>query len=217
MRINRQLFVIFSVFSLTQPALAVEGNIGALPQLSELAGEQVQSEETLEQEEDYFVLKISVPDFLDLLARDGSLRLDVTQRVRGTITDMRLTGTVNMILDRVCDVYALDWFAFNGVIHISARSEAMTRLIRLGDLDSESAIEVLQEAGLALEHYPIRTTAERSTIAMSGPPRMLALAEAVIESIPDRSVDIPVPRSAKRSIIVRRGTEIEHVATPVGE
>lgn len=163
----------------------------------------------LDDVEDYLVLNQPVAAFLEMLARDRDVRLTLTDRVRGTIAGMRLSGSVSEILDNLAEAHALDWFAFNGVIHVSARGEATTRLIRLGDLDSDHAIDILDEAGLALDRYPVRATAERSTVAISGPPRMLAVAEAVIESIPRRQAAGPAPRATRRMITVRRGNVVE--------
>ncbi|WP_188791825.1 hypothetical protein [Salipiger pallidus] len=163
------------------------------------------------------MLRQPVVEFLQILARDRGLRLDMTDRVRGTIVDMRLSGSVEDLLDQLAEAHALDWFAFNGVIHVSTVGEAVTRLIRLGDLDADHAVAVLDDAGLALERYPIRSTAERSTVAISGPPRMLALAEAVIESVPKRNSAQPKQRTEQRSVTVRRGVEVEQTDVPTAD
>ena len=166
---------------------------------------------------DYLVLRQPVVEFLQVLARDQGLRLDMTERVRGTIVDMRLSGSVGDLLDQLVEAHALDWFAFNGVIHVSTGGEAVTRLIRLGDLDADHAVAVLDDAGLALARYPIRSTAERSTVAISGPPRMLALAEAVIESVPKRNSAQPKQRTKQRSVTVRRGVDVEQTDVPTAD
>ena len=178
--------------------------------------DQTNTDATLTQTDDYLVLRQPVAAFLELMAQNRGLRLDVSDRVRGTISDTRLTGTVSEILDNVADAQRLDWFAFNGVVHVSAREEAMTRLIRLGDLSPDDAIKVLDEAGLKLERYPIRATAEESTVAISGPPRMLALVEAVIESVPAKVAFSP-PARPGRNVIVRRGITAEQSNTPISD
>ncbi len=153
----------------------------------------------------YRVITQSLNGFLNELIRDSGDRIDVSADVRGHLSHVMHTGRTETILDQLAVQHSLDWFAFNGVYYISAKSEAMTRMTRLGDLTDEAALDALEASGLLFDRFPVRRTAEQSALAISGPPKYLALVEAVIENIP--SLSTPIQSAAINTVVVRKGTE----------
>lgn len=155
---------------------------------------------------DYRVVNLRAADFFALLAQDVGLRVDISGKVTGRLRNVRISGTTADVLDQISNMLSLDWFEFNGVIYISSREQATTRIIRLGDLTADDTYDALEESGLKLARYPIQVASEGTALAISGPPKMLALAEAVIESIP------PAPIAARnvaspKTVIERRGIQ----------
>lgn len=153
---------------------------------------------------DYYVVNQPLTEFLQMFARDLNLRVDVSPAVRGTIRNRAYSGSVEAVLGKVARIYSVDWFQFNGVYYVSARSEATTRLTRLGALGAPEAISILTESGLVMERYPVSQVAGQSTLALSGPPKLLAIAEAIVEAVPSKP---SATTSAAPTIVVRRGTE----------
>ena len=165
---------------------------------------------------DYYILNQPVADFLHALERDLNLRFDVSNQVRGTLADIHIQGTVEEALDQLCSVLGLEWFRFNDVVYLSSRAEAMTRLTRLGDLVPDKVIEELTAAGLLLENYPAMVVSDGQALAISGPPKMLALTEAVIDSMPEATPSViqmqTPPAEVPRTVTVRRAaTSVEIV------
>ncbi len=153
---------------------------------------------------DYYVVNQPLTEFLQMFARDLNLRVDVSPAVRGTIRNRAYSGNIEAVLSKLGQIYSVDWFQFNGVYYVSARSEATTRLTRLGALGAPEAISILSESGLVMARYPVSQVAGQSTLALSGPPKLLALAEAIVEAVPGKPTEIT---PAVPTIVVRRGTK----------
>ncbi len=162
---------------------------------------------------DYFVVGQGARALFEVIAADVGMRLDLSDKVNSPLHNARLTGTRDEVLDAAAVKLGLDWFAFNGVLYVSNRSEALTRIVRLGGLKAEKVLVLLTESGLAVERLDIKPSADSASLALSGPPKLLALAEAMIEGIPP----VPVERIAEteaRIVTIRRGNAAERVRLP---
>lgn len=162
---------------------------------------------------DYLIVGQDVATLFEVIARDVGMRLDLSDKVNGTLVDTRLTGARDEVMDAATGKLDLDWFAFNGVIYVSNRSDALARIVRLGGLKADRVLNVLIESGLAVERLDIKPSADGASLALSGPPKLLALAEAMIEGIPP----VPMERVAEteaRIVTIRRGNEAEKVRLP---
>ncbi len=146
--------------------------------------------------------------FVELSAFTGE-SIVVSDGVSGTIRELTLTGSLEEVIKRVAASARLDTFTFNGVTYVSAKAEATTRLTRLGDLSPEQVIAELETVGLLHEEYPVAIAASGSAVVLSGPPKLLALSEAVIETIPEAEEAPPEPEP---QIVIRRGTVRQTVA-----
>jgi len=157
---------------------------------------------------EYYILNQSVGAFLRTLERDTALRFQISPNVSGQLKGMSLSGETREVMNIVTASLGLEWYAFNEVIHVSAKSEGGTRVIRLGDLSAPQAIAGLVASGLPMAKFPAQVTGEGSALALSGPPTFLALAEAVIETIPEAQ-QVAAVAPPVRAIIVRRGVEVQ--------
>ncbi len=161
---------------------------------------------TTSNEINYYVVDQPVTAFLSELERSTPLRFQVSENVRGRLFNVGLHGDTDRVMSVISQKLGLDWYKFNGVIHVSSKSESATRVVRLGDLQPEQALLALTESGLPIDSFSAQVTGEGSALALSGPPTFLALAEAVIEAIPETQAEVIAVKMA-RSIRVRRGTE----------
>jgi type III secretion protein C len=159
--------------------------------------------------QDHLVILQPVQLLLEQVTRQAGLRLKLTDGVKGVVRNLRATGTTDQVLDSIAATQGLDWFLFNGVVHVSSRTEVATRLIRLGDLSPAQALAALQETGLPAERIDTRTTSAGNALALSGPPELLALVEAVIESIPPQVAQARL--ETPRTVVERRGNEAQRV------
>lgn len=154
---------------------------------------------------EYLVIAQSLDRFFETLARDADVRINVSDAVNQTMVQTYLEGGLDDILIQMAEDHKLDWFMFNRAYYVSTRDEAMTRIVRLGSLDASFTLQALENAGLRMPDYPVETMAEGEALALTGPPLYLALAEAIIETLPERTSE------GHTTIIERRGTELTEV------
>lgn len=160
---------------------------------------------------DFYVVNQDVRQVLQEIERSTGIRSAVSKHVRGRLTSVRLAGEPADIMGTISERLALDWFVFNGVLHVSARTETQTRLVRLDEIDATVALTTLQRSGLPTALFPSQITGDGAALALTGPPSFLALAETVLETLPGKE---PVPARPKpvvahtpKTVVERRGTE----------
>lgn len=143
-------------------------------------------------EQAYYVVRQPVSQFLDQLEQDTGVQIDVSARIPGTIIATSVEGDVEAVLSTLSRRFGFHWFFFNNVYYISPVSEGEMRLVRLNDISSAMAQQALADAGLLSDRFPVIEAAQGKAIALTGPPKMLALSEAIIESLVP---DAPTPLS----------------------
>lgn len=181
-------------------ALAVSPSGAASPTSADLQPAPVVS---------FYVVDQALSYFFDEMERVAGVRIQSTDKVRGRIQSEVFTGTLDEVLDEITRANGLEWYRFNGVIFVSARSESGLRVVSLGDLLPLDAINAIRETGLPIDKFPAQVAGERRAIVLTGPPTFLALAEAVVETLPQ--LEAAVPKVEGASVVVRRGIETEIV------
>ena len=78
------------------------------------------AETASETELSYLVVRQPIVQFLSQLERDTGLQIDATESVNGLIADMRLDGEIAVFLSQLSQRFVPQWFAFNGVLYVSA-------------------------------------------------------------------------------------------------
>lgn len=151
----------------------------------------------------YYVVNQPLVQFLEQLERDSDRQIDTTESVHGIVRSARLSGDVEQILTTLSRRFDLEWFGFNGVYYVSAETESRMRLVRLGDMPMGVARDALAQSGLKSDRFPIAEAAQGTALALTGPPKLLGLSEAVIESVVFEPEIAP-----SRGIVVRRGAQI---------
>ncbi len=162
---------------------------------------------------DYRVVDQESGALFEVIARDLGMRSVVSDKVFGSITGMRLSGNRDEVLDAVAAKLGLDWFAYNEVLYISNRSEALTRIVRLEGPKVEKVMTVLLESGLPLGKLKITPASANMALSLSGPPKLLALAEVMIEGIPPEPTQA-TEKPATRVVTIRRGNDAEKIYLP---
>jgi hypothetical protein len=143
----------------------------------------------------YFVIRQPVIAFLNQLERDAQVRIDMSSRVDGQVGGLRASGTVTDVLDIVARKHGLQWFEFNGTYHISAADEELTRLVPLPHVSAETGRKVLIDIGFDPDRFPV--TARDNMLILTGPPRLLAIAEATLAEAKEPQPKVAAPRAWK--------------------
>lgn len=138
-----------------------------------------------EQVLDVFVVESDVHSVIEALKSYSGERINLTDKVRGRVRQKSLSGGVADILDGLAFTHDLEWFYFNNVYYVSHGSEAISRVVRLGTLSTERVDVAISGAGLVSDALDTVTTPNGEAIVLTGPPKLVAFAEIIIESIPD--------------------------------
>ena len=160
---------------------------------------------------EYLVIHQSARAFLTELSRHAGIRIDLSENVRGQLTHLHLSGSVDEILSRLATRMGWEMFTVNGVTFISDAEESRTRFVRLGDVGIDDARAALERSGLAFDNYPMSTAVDGTALILSGPPKLLALREAVIAAIPLPEPAAPPPAPQGQKVVVMRGGKAEAV------
>jgi len=160
----------------------------------------------------YMVVRQPLTQFLVQLGRDAGIQIVVSGGVKGEIEVTWLEGEPLAILQNLAARYDMEWFAFNDVIYVSDASESPMRLVRLGEISAAAAQDALGAAGLLSDRFMVSETAQGTALALTGPPKLLGLSEAVIESL------MVAPEVVQDNrIIVRRGSAVSLEPMRVGD
>ena len=102
-------------------------------------------------------------------------------------------------LDRLGDAAGLDWFVYQGVLHLSARSTAISERISLGPQSPSDAKEALAGIGLLESRFGWgEFDPDPPTVLVSGPPAYVAEVRRVLAVPPER------PRRERPRLMVFR-------------
>ncbi len=184
--------VILAATSLVAPSLA-SAEVGANQSTNSVAS--ASNEKAVE----YNILELPVVEFFETLQWDTGQRIIVGTEISGVLRNEDLSGTAAEIVNQVTAEHGLDWFAYDGIIHISRADDDITKFIPLEGYSAERAITSLGESGLSSEFGVFKPVAEGAAISISGPPEFVAIAEAILE--------LTQANPEHAAVRVRRGTD----------
>lgn len=154
-----------------------------------------------------YIIDASFKTVFDELSRQSQQRIDLGEQVHGRINAMRLQGDAEDAVSQVSQAYGLDWFKFNGVIYVSDVDSAVSRVVRLGNLPYTVAQSAIESAGLDTPAFRMASASEGKAAVLTGPPKMVAFGEVILESLHD---PLSSPPSVADTIRVRRGNYISN-------
>ncbi|NKL24827.1 type III secretion protein [Rhizobium leguminosarum bv. viciae] len=147
--------------------------------------------EVLDQE-----LAAALQEFGNNLKIKISISGEVKGRIRGRMPDL----PPRAFLDRITDLYNLQWY-FDGVeLYVSSASEAQTRLLVLTPIRFDALKAALDALSISDERYVVRPAPGNALVMVSGPPRFVALVEQtfnglVAQARPQAAVEKPPQES----------------------
>ncbi|WP_299507332.1 hypothetical protein [uncultured Roseobacter sp.] len=154
------------------------------------------------------VVEINVDSLVRLIAEHHALVPQISDRVRGSVNNIRLQGDLKAMMTTLARHSDIDWFVYDGILSVTNLDETATRFIPLDGLTLEGAVQLLTEADLNPEQFHLRQIANGTAIRVSGPPRAVEVVEALIllsttEDSPDQEVS---HAQTANTIVIRRGT-----------
>lgn len=157
-------------------AMVVEPALSTAPEFRGSLGTEARDGEVLIVDQDVASL---IKDF----AKKVGIRADISRGVRGRARDLRLPTEPSAFLDELSRRYQIDWYFEGNVLHVSASSEAASRMIGLGNVDFESVRTEVTAAGLDPDRFGMKNMDAAKAVMVSGPPSYIARVELIVESL----------------------------------
>jgi len=141
--------------------------------------------------------ELTVTQVLDRFSSTLGLEVKLADPALGR-RKLRLSGkgaSPAVFLDRLGDSQGLDWFIYQGVLHISARSAATSERISLGPQSPSDAKDALVGIGLFESRFGWgEFDSDPPTVLVSGPPAYVSLVRRMLAVPEDRTPKREHPR-----------------------
>lgn len=124
-------------------------------------------------------LPVALQEFGNNLNIGVSISAEVKGRIRGRMPDL----APREFLDRLTNLYNLQWYYDGLVLYVSAAKEAQTRLLLLGPISFETFTAALDALNISDERYILRPAPGNGLILASGPPRFIALVDETLNGL----------------------------------
>lgn len=146
------------------------------------------------------IITTNVAGAAKLVADHHGLTVEVSDAVRGDVTQLLLEGDVDQMMSVVGTEANIDWFVYGDTLIVSARRENVTRFIPIGDLSMEFVNVTLAASEIDAERLGLLHIPDSSAVRVSGPPRAVEVVEAVLSLAEEQA-----PVVVSDAIVVRRG------------
>ncbi|EIM31010.1 secretin N-terminal domain-containing protein [Microvirga lotononidis] len=124
-------------------------------------------------------LSAALREFGNNLKISVNVSAEVKGRVRARMPDL----PPREFLDRLTELYDLQWYFDGLVLYVSAAKEAQTRMLVLAPIRFEAVRTALDDLGISDDRYVVRPAPGNGLILVSGPPRFVALVEQTFNSL----------------------------------
>lgn len=149
-------------------------------------------------------IRVALTEFGRNLGMPVVLSDVVKGRVRGRI-EARQAGE---FMERLASANGLTWYFDGSILHVSADTEFVTRVLDAGRLSGEAVEKRMHELGLADERFSVRGSRDGNVITVSGPPAYVAVVDQLVQRMQPAPV---VAGDYPRVRVFRGGVETEVV------
>jgi type III secretion protein C len=154
---------------------------------------------------DYVVIDQDLRTVLEQFGLNTGLRIALSDSVKGRVRGRIQPAPPRQFFDHLTEMFGLDWYYDGAVIAVSAKSEAQTQLVKLGNANFTQLKAALDASGFLDQRFQLRPGSEQSVAIASGPPQYLAIVKKVATTLspePGEKADTP----AKDSVMIIRGS-----------
>ncbi|MGX5831859.1 secretin N-terminal domain-containing protein [Mesorhizobium sp. 43Arga] len=124
-------------------------------------------------------LSAALQEFGNNLNISVNISPEVKGRIRGRMPDL----APREFLDRLTELYDLQWYFDGLVLYVSAAKEAQTRMLVLAPIRFDAFKAALDELDISDDRYVVRPAPGNGLVLVSGPPRFTALVEQTFNGL----------------------------------
>ena len=122
---------------------------------------------------DYVVIDQDLRTVLEQFGLNTGLRIALSDNVKGRVRGRIQPAPPRQFFDHLTEMFGLDWYYDGAAISVSAKSEAQTQLVKLGNASFTQLKTALDASGFLDQRYQLRPGAEQSVAIAAGPPQYL--------------------------------------------
>ncbi|ANW05833.1 nodulation protein NolW [Bradyrhizobium icense] len=112
-----------------------------------------------------------------------NIRVNVSAEVKGRIRGRMPDLPPREFLDRLTNLYNLQWYYDGLVLYVSAANEAQSRLLVLKPISFDAFKAALDALNISDERYLVRPAPGDGLVLVSGPPRFIALLDQTLNGL----------------------------------
>ncbi|MGX5845052.1 secretin N-terminal domain-containing protein [Mesorhizobium sp. ArgA1] len=124
-------------------------------------------------------LSAALLEFGNNLKISVNISAEVKGRIRGRMPDL----PPREFLDRLAELYDLQWYFDGLVLYVSAAKEAQSRMLALAPIRFDAFKAALDELDISDDRYVVRPAPGNGLVLVSGPPRFTALVEQTFNGL----------------------------------
>ncbi|MCP1909816.1 type III secretion protein C [Bradyrhizobium elkanii] len=131
----------------------------------------------------YTVLDQDLAAALQEFGNNLNIRVNVSTEVKGRIRGRMPDLPPRDFLERLTNLYNLQWYYDGLVLYISAAHEAQSRLIVLNPISFDAFKTALEALNISDERYIVKPAPGDGLVLASGPPRFIALVDQTLKGL----------------------------------
>ncbi|MDF0497180.1 nodulation protein NolW [Bradyrhizobium yuanmingense] len=131
----------------------------------------------------YTVLDQDLAAALQEFGNNLKIRINVSPQVKGRIRGRMPDLAPREFLERVTNLYNLQWYYDGLVLYVSDAHEAESRLLVLNPITFDAFKAALDALKMSDERYVVRAAPEDGLVFASGPPRFVALVDQTLKGL----------------------------------
>ncbi|UPT96549.1 nodulation protein NolW [Bradyrhizobium barranii subsp. apii] len=131
----------------------------------------------------YTVLDQDLSAALQEFGNNHNIRVNVSAEVKGRIRGRMPDQPPREFLERLTNLYNLQWYYDGLVLYISAAQEAQSRLIVLNPISFDAFRTALDVLNISDERYIVKPAPGDGLVLASGPPRFIALVDQTLKGL----------------------------------
>lgn len=131
----------------------------------------------------YTVLDQDLSAALQEFGNNLNIRVNVSTEVKGRIRGRMPDLPPREFLERLTNLYNLQWYYDGLVLYISAAHEAQSRLMVLSPISFDAFKTALDALNISDERYIVKPAPGDGLVLASGPPRFIALVDQTLKGL----------------------------------
>ncbi|TIQ30221.1 secretin N-terminal domain-containing protein [Mesorhizobium sp.] len=151
----------------------------------------------------YTVLDQELAAALQEFGNNLNIRVNISPAVKGRIRGRMPDLPPRAFLDRLTNLYGLQWYYDGLVLYVSAAQESQTRMLLMTSISFDAFKGALDKLDISDERYVVKPVPGNGLVFVSGPPRFVALVEQTFNGlVAEAQAQTHIAATPKESVLI---------------